>query len=118
MTAEDHLKNAYTELQRAADAVKRDVHQLQNDLGDIKQMSNSHLARLTEELKLVRQQQGQPSDSQQKRQLGDRINDLQRQITDKQREMTDELKRVSDLIRQKERDVTDILTQARTVAPF
>lgn len=118
MTAEEHLKIAASELQKAADAVRNDVNQLRSDVNDIKQSNNLQLVRLEEELSLVRRQQFTPTDPQQKQQVNQRIVNLQQQINDKQREMQEEIRRVSDLIRQKEKDAEAIIGQARAVAPF
>ena len=116
MTADQHIKNAYSELLKAADLVKLETNQLRSDLQNTKQMMTAQLAQLAEQMRLVQRQQQLATDPNQQQDLNAQHNYLQRQISDKKREMDAEIRRIEDLIRQKERDSTTIQTQARTVA--
>ena len=117
MSAQDHLKIAAAEMQKAVESLKLEISQLRNDETQVKQTVALQITQLTDQIRLTEQQINGSDDPTHTQQLRGAVRLLQTQINDKKHEMEDQIRRISDMIRQKESVANSLLQQARSVSP-
>lgn len=113
----DHLKQASTELMKAADLLRQEIDQLRNEDRDLKKMLERQAVELAAAANLREQEATKSDDDNHKSMVQNVASDLRRQISKVNQQQRDEANRIAQLIRDKQTLFEQISTQARNVMP-
>ncbi len=116
MTVQDHLRVASAELRRASDTLRREISALRTEESNLKRLTDEHVARMTDEIRLREREIRSGSD------VNDgnaqrHISNLRNEISARQREFSDDRRRIGDLIRRKQNDIGGLDAESRSIAP-